>query len=176
MPPCLITCHYLLRTKRWEIFWRALLRKKMEMENFWSSPSNNKTAPWSLLVGFNSGAYSFYPTGLPEWDTLKTVLRMATTRWKVLMFVCGFRVYISCLVSLLDRSGSIKEGYFDFRHFVCEFYRRMDTVGMFEKSSSSLSLSIHFMSTSSINLNHERGCLSDERSNRSSRSPIQMLA
>jgi hypothetical protein len=26
-----------------------------------------------------SGAYSFYPNGLAEWDTLKTVLRMATT-------------------------------------------------------------------------------------------------
>jgi hypothetical protein len=34
----------------------------------------------------------------------------------------------------------------------------------------------HFMSTSSINRNHERGCLIDERSNRSSRSPINMLA
>jgi hypothetical protein len=33
----------------------------------------------------------------------------------------------------LDRGGSIKEGHFGFRHFVCEFYRRMDTVGMFEK-------------------------------------------
>jgi hypothetical protein len=32
-----------------------------------------------LLGGFNSGAYSFYPNGLAEWDTLKTVLRMATT-------------------------------------------------------------------------------------------------
>jgi hypothetical protein len=38
-------------------------------------------------------------------------------------------------------------------------------------SSSYLSLCIHFMSTSSIDPNHERGCLSDERSNRSSRSP-----
>jgi hypothetical protein len=45
-----------------------------------------------------------------------------------------------------------------------------------KNSSSSLSLCIHFMSTSSINRNHERGCLSDERSNRSSRSPIKMLA
>jgi hypothetical protein len=27
----------------------------------------------------HSGAYSFYPNGLAEWDTLKTVLRMATT-------------------------------------------------------------------------------------------------
>jgi hypothetical protein len=44
------------------------------------------------------------------------------------MFVCGLRVLISCHVALLDRGGSIKEG-----HFVCEFYRRMDTVGMFEK-------------------------------------------
>jgi hypothetical protein len=35
-------------------------------------------------------------------------------------------------------------------------------------SSSSLSPCIHFMSTSSINRNHERGCLSDERGNRSS--------
>ena len=34
---------------------------------------------------------------------------------------------------MLDRGGSIKEGHFGFRHFVCEFYRRMDTVGMFEK-------------------------------------------
>jgi hypothetical protein len=34
---------------------------------------------------------------------------------------------------LLDRGGSIKEGQFGFRHFVCEFYRWMDTVGMFEK-------------------------------------------
>jgi hypothetical protein len=33
-----------------------------------------------LLGGFNSGAYSFYPNGLAEWDTLKTVLRMTTTR------------------------------------------------------------------------------------------------
>jgi hypothetical protein len=32
-----------------------------------------------------------------------------------------------------DRGGSIKEGHFGFRHFVCKFYRRMDTVGMFEK-------------------------------------------
>ena len=31
-----------------------------------------------MLGGFNSGAYSFYPNGLAEWDTLKTVLRMAT--------------------------------------------------------------------------------------------------
>jgi hypothetical protein len=45
-----------------------------------------------------------------------------------------------------------------------------------KNSSSSLSLCIHFMSTSSINRNHERGCLSDERSNCSSRSPIKMLA
>ena len=45
-----------------------------------------------------------------------------------------------------------------------------------KNSSSSLSLCIHFMSTSSINQNHERGCLSDERSNHSSRSPIKMLA
>jgi hypothetical protein len=44
-----------------------------------------------------------------------------------------------------------------------------------KNSSSSLSLCIHFMSTSSINRNHERGYLSDERSNRSSRSPIKML-
>jgi hypothetical protein len=29
--------------------------------------------------------------------------------------------------------NSIKEGHFGFRHFVCEFYRRMDTVGMFQK-------------------------------------------
>jgi hypothetical protein len=36
-------------------------------------------------------------------------------------------------VALLDRGGSIKEVHFGFRHFVCEFYRRMDTVGMFEK-------------------------------------------
>ena len=42
-------------------------------------------------------------------------------------------------------------------------------------SSSSLSPCVHFMSTSSINRNHERGCLSDERSNRSSRSPIKMF-
>jgi hypothetical protein len=34
---------------------------------------------------------------------------------------------------ILDRGGSIKEGHFGFRHFVCELYRRMDTVGMFEK-------------------------------------------
>ena len=33
-----------------------------------------------------------------------------------------------------------------------------------KNSSSSLSLCVHFMSTSSINRNHERGCLSDERS------------
>ena len=45
-----------------------------------------------------------------------------------------------------------------------------------KNSSSSLSLCIHFMSMSSINQSHERGCLSDERSNRSSRSPIHMLA
>jgi hypothetical protein len=45
-----------------------------------------------LHGGFNSGAYSFYPNGLAEWDTLKTVLRMATTGWQVLMFVCGFRM------------------------------------------------------------------------------------
>jgi hypothetical protein len=32
----------------------------------------------------------------------------------------------------VDRGGSIKEGHFGFRHFVCEFYRRMDTVGMFQ--------------------------------------------
>jgi hypothetical protein len=56
---------------------------------------NNKWfRPFFLLGGFNSGAYSFYPNGLAEWDTLKTVLRMATTGWKVLMFVCGFRVYV----------------------------------------------------------------------------------
>jgi hypothetical protein len=36
-------------------------------------------------------------------------------------------------VALLDCGGSIKEGHFGFRHSVCEFYRRMDTVGMFEK-------------------------------------------
>jgi hypothetical protein len=35
----------------------------------------------------------------------------------------------------------------------------MDTVGMFQKCIKL------FMSTSSINRNHERGCLSDERSN-----------
>jgi hypothetical protein len=34
---------------------------------------------------------------------------------------------------------------------------------------------IHSMSTSSINRNHERGSLSDERSNHSSRFPIKML-
>jgi hypothetical protein len=45
-----------------------------------------------------------------------------------------------------------------------------------KNSSSSLSPCVHYMSTSSINQNHQRGCLSDERSNRSSRSPIQMLA
>ena len=44
-----------------------------------------------------------------------------------------------------------------------------------KNSTSSLSLCIHFMSTSSINRNHERGCLSDKRSNRSSTSPIKML-
>jgi hypothetical protein len=49
------------------------------------------------------------------------------------MFVCGLRVFISCHVALLDRGGSIKEGHFGFRHFVCEFYRWMDTVGMFQK-------------------------------------------
>jgi hypothetical protein len=38
-----------------------------------------------------------------------------------------------------------------------------------KNSSSSLSPCVHFMSTSSINRNHERGCLSDERSNRSSK-------
>jgi hypothetical protein len=37
------------------------------------------------------------------------------------------------LTALLDRGGSIKEGHFGFRHFVCEFYRRMDTVDMFQK-------------------------------------------
>jgi hypothetical protein len=37
-------------------------------------------------------------------------------------------------VSLLDRGGSIKEGHFGFRHFVCEFYRRMNTVGMYENT------------------------------------------
>jgi hypothetical protein len=40
---------------------------------------------------------------------------------------------VSCHVSLLDRGGSIKEGQFGFRHFVYEFYRWMDIVGMFEK-------------------------------------------
>jgi hypothetical protein len=25
------------------------------------------------------------------------------------------------------------DGHFGFRHFVCEFYRRMDTVGMFQQ-------------------------------------------
>jgi hypothetical protein len=30
-------------------------------------------------------------------------------------------------------SLTIVEGHFGFQHFVCEFYRRMDTVGMFEK-------------------------------------------
>jgi hypothetical protein len=39
------------------------------------------------------------------------------------MFVRGLRVYISCHVALLDRGGSIKEGPFGFRHFVCEFYK-----------------------------------------------------
>ena len=33
----------------------------------------------TLFDGFNSGVYSLYPNGLAEWDTLKTVLRMATT-------------------------------------------------------------------------------------------------
>jgi hypothetical protein len=42
-------------------------------------------------------------------------------------------MFVSCHVALLDRGGSIKEGHFGFRHFVCEFYRRMDIVGMFEK-------------------------------------------
>ena len=37
-----------------------------------------------------------------------------------------------------------------------------------KNASSSLSPCVHFMSTSSINRNHERGCLSDKRSNRSS--------
>jgi hypothetical protein len=37
---------------------------------------------------------------------------------------------MSCHAALLDRGGSIKEGHFGFRHFVCEFYRRMDTVDM----------------------------------------------
>ena len=45
-----------------------------------------------------------------------------------------------------------------------------------KNSSSYLSPCVHFMSTSSINRNHERGCLRDERSNRSSRSPIKILA
>ena len=45
-----------------------------------------------------------------------------------------------------------------------------------KNSSSSLSPCIYFMSMSSINRNHERSCLSDERSNRSCRSPMQMLA
>jgi hypothetical protein len=44
-----------------------------------------------------------------------------------------------------------------------------------KNSSSSLSLCIHLMSISSINRNHERGCLSDERSYRSSMSPIKMF-
>jgi hypothetical protein len=35
------------------------------------------SVPSLCLVVF--GAYSFYPNGLAEWDTLKTVLRMATT-------------------------------------------------------------------------------------------------
>ena len=39
----------------------------------------------------------------------------------------------SCHVAFLDRGGSIKEGHFGFQHFVCEFYRWMDTVGMFQK-------------------------------------------
>jgi hypothetical protein len=49
-----------------------------------------RKSPTLCLVVF--GAYSFYTNGLAEWDTLKTVLRMATTGWKVLMFVCGNRV------------------------------------------------------------------------------------
>jgi hypothetical protein len=53
-----------------------------------------RTSP--SLCNVISTAYSFYPNGLAEWNTLKTVLRMATTGWKVLMSVCGFRVIISC--------------------------------------------------------------------------------
>ena len=45
-----------------------------------------------------------------------------------------------------------------------------------KNSSSSLSACVHFTSTSSINRNHERGCLSDERGDCSSRSPTKMLA
>jgi hypothetical protein len=67
-----------------------------------------------LLGGFNSGAYSFYPNGLAEWDTLKIVLRMGITGRKVVMVVCGLRVKISCHVALFDRGGSIKVGYFGF--------------------------------------------------------------
>jgi hypothetical protein len=39
----------------------------------------NRNDLLSLLGGFNSGAYSFYPNGFTEWDILKTMLRMATT-------------------------------------------------------------------------------------------------
>jgi hypothetical protein len=46
-----------------------------------------------------------------------------------------------CLVEMLTlvlknnnfTGGSIKEGHFGFRHFVCELNRRMNTVGMFQK-------------------------------------------
>ena len=43
------------------------------------------------------------------------------------------KVVLNTITIYFDRGGSIKEGHFGFRHFVCEFYRRMDTVGMFEK-------------------------------------------
>jgi hypothetical protein len=51
-----------------------------------------------LLGGFNSGANSFYLNGLAEWDTLKTVLRMATTGVS------------KTKMSFLDATTTVKEG------------------------------------------------------------------
>jgi hypothetical protein len=37
------------------------------------------------------------------------------------------------VTSLYTNIPHVKEGPFGFRHIVCEFYRRLDTVGMFKK-------------------------------------------
>ena len=42
-----------------------------------------------------------------------------------------FKPFCLCLPGVMFVTR-IKEEHFSFRHFVCEFYRRMDTVGMFQ--------------------------------------------
>jgi hypothetical protein len=99
MPSGCNVCNYL---KILMIHWSEL--RYLDLHRRSASVNHVVTSVVSAVSNCNthkcSKARSIFalPNGLAEWDILKTMLRMATTGWKVLMFVKKKSNYIYILI------------------------------------------------------------------------------